>query len=474
MKVVVSHSYYYRFDAKQWKQGMPYPPLMTLQAAACLRNEDAEITFWDANLRRSPDEIIPVLNEVDAQVLVLFDDGFNYLSKMCLSRMRDAAFQMIRHARERKMQVWVCSSDSTDSWKEYLQAGADVVIPGEGEASLVELYRARKQGTDYSQVTGIIYQQGNNFIQTGKRPVMRHLDDLPEIAWDLADMESYRSIWMEKQGYFSLNISTTRGCPYKCNWCAKPIYGNRYNARSPARVADEMLKLVNTTGVSHFWMSDDIFGLKPGWVEEFGTELKKRNLRIPFKIQSRADLLQDEATVKSLAEAGLQEVWMGAESGSQKILNAMEKGITVEQVYHATRLCRKHGIRVAFFLQFGYLNEKEEDIKLTLKMLWELMPEDIGISVSYPLPGTAFFDAVKSKLGTKTHWEHSDDLDRMYPSEYSPGYYRILHRFVHHRYRSKQNRTRWMHQPFQIKALAKSIYFQAGSLWFQRKLVRKV
>jgi anaerobic magnesium-protoporphyrin IX monomethyl ester cyclase len=244
---------------------------------------------------------------------------------------------------------------------------------------------------------------------------------------------------MENHGFFSLNIATTRGCPFKCNWCAKPIYGNRYNSRSPQKVAEEIEYLINISGVTHFWMCDDIFGLKPGWVQEFRNVVKTKGLKFKYKIQSRVDLLLQEDTITALAESGAETVWVGAESGSQKILDAMDKGTTVEQINNATKLLKKNKIRTAFFLQFGYLGEEKEDIFKTINMVLELMPDEIGISVSYPLPGTKFYDTVKEQLKEKTNWTDSDELALMYKGTFSPSYYKKLHRYVHKVYRRKQS-----------------------------------
>ncbi|MEI6412241.1 MAG: radical SAM protein, partial [Bacteroidota bacterium] len=277
--------------------------------------------------------------------------------------------------------------------------------------------------------------------KNGPRPVVHELDELPDPAWDLVQMEEYQAIWLKKHGYFSLNMATTRGCPYKCNWCAKPIYGNRYNTRSPERVVQEIEMLVHRYGARYFWMADDIFGLKPGWVQRFRELVKEKNLQFEYKIQSRVDLLLKEDNIAALAASGLRQAWVGAESGSQKILDAMDKGTTVDEIREATHLLKKHGVEVCFFLQFGYLGETREDIEQTIQLVEELMPHDIGVSVSYPLPGTKFYDKVKALLGEKQNWADSDDLTVMYPATYPPAFYRRLHRLVHKRFRLKQGKT---------------------------------
>jgi anaerobic magnesium-protoporphyrin IX monomethyl ester cyclase len=270
------------------------------------------------------------------------------------------------------------------------------------------------------------------------REVIKQLDEFPMPAWDLVDMESYKRVWSLKDREFTLNIATTRGCPYKCNWCAKPIYGNRYNSHSPEYIVNHLSFLEEQFGVSKFWMCDDIFGLKPNWVQEFNKELKDKNLSISYTIQSRVDLLLKEDTINALAESGLREVWVGAESGSQKILDAMDKGISIDQIYKATQLLKEKDISVAFFIQFGYLGETKEDIAKTIEMIKELLPDNIGISVSYPLPGTKFYEKVKDDLKLKANWTDSDDLAMMFQGTFNSNYYKKLHRYVHKEFRKSQ------------------------------------
>ena len=440
--VLLTHSYFLYLDPKQEEAGNAYPPLGTLYAASCLKELGYEVRLFDAMLAKSPGELLPVLQNAQPDFLVVYDDGFNYLTKMCLTNMREAAFEMSKMAKAQGAKVVVCSSDSTDHYEKYLDHGADAVILGEGEMALLEITTLLAEGkTDFSQVQGLAYRMDGKTVLTPKRPVIRDLDSLPAPAWDLITIAPYKAAW-QKHGRFSINMATTRGCPYKCNWCAKPIYGNRYNSHSPKAKADELAYLVNTFGAQHIWFGDDIFGLKPGWVQEFANEVEARGLKVKFKIQSRADLLLDGDTVAALARAGCEEVWIGAESGSQKVLDAMDKGITVEQIRKARTLLQQHGIRAAFFLQFGYLGETWEDIQATITMLFQAMPDDIGISVSYPLPGTGFYEKVKSQLGTKANWTDSDDLHLMFKNTYSPEFYKRLHRYVHKRFRLAQARNK--------------------------------
>ena len=430
-KVLFSHSYFYKLDSKQWNMGEPFPPLMTITAASHLRDNGYDVALFDVALRKSEIGLEEVLDNFQPDYFVIFDDGFNYLTKMCLTTMREAAFRMQKIAKARGIKVITCSSDSTDHYEEYLQQDADVVIKGEGEVTLLELINSLTKGNPIDSIKGIAFKNGEEITITPKRPVLVDLDQLPMPAWDLVDIAEYQSIWKSRNKIPYLNIASTRGCPYKCNWCAKPIYGKIYNSRSTHRVVDEIEYHVNNHNVNHFWMCDDIFGLKPGWVQEFRDELKRRNLKIKFKIQSRADLLLKEDNIERLVEAGLDEAWIGAESGSQQILDAMEKGTTIKQIYDSTRLLKQKGVRVGFFIQYGYLGETMDDIKLTIKLIRKLMPDSLGISVSYPLPGTKFYETVKSDLTLKSNWTDSDDLDMMFNNTYQPAFYKALHKYTH-------------------------------------------
>lgn len=414
----------------------PYPPLGTIYAAAVLRNAGHLVTFHDNVFCTSTEEVNNKIAQHTGSYFVIYDDGFNYLTKMCLVNMRNACFEMIRSAKAHHCTVIVSSSDATDHREAYLQAGADAIIIGEAETTLQELLSTEKK--DWQAISGIAFFDQDKLRQTSPRPVITDLDQLPLPAWDLIDIAAYRSKWKNQTGYFSLNITTTRGCPFKCNWCAKPIYGNRYNARSPEQVVAEIRMLKEQYAVDHIWFCDDIFGLKPGWIKRFADLIQSNQIKIAFKIQCRADLLLDENNIADLARAGCDEAWIGAESGSQKILDAMDKGTTVEQIYQSAALMRKHNIKPCFFLQFGYPGEEKKDIQATLDMVHNCKPYDIGISVSYPLPGTKFYETVRDQLKTKQNWNDSDELLLMYKGTYSDAYYKRLHRYVHKRFRAMQ------------------------------------
>jgi radical SAM superfamily enzyme YgiQ (UPF0313 family) len=434
-RLLVASAFFYRFDEKQWRAAQPYPPLGTLYAAAVARQAGYNVSLFDAGLAENERGFVDLVDGERPGTVVIYEDGFNYLTKMCLTRMREAALGMVSLARARGAKVLVSSSDAADHADLYLAAGAHAVIKGEGEATLRAVLDALQDGQPLDGIEGIIHAQvdGAGKLATPRRAVLRDLDALPRPAWDLVDIEAYRRIWRQAHGRFSLNISTTRGCPFSCNWCAKPIYGSRYNSRSPESVVDEIADLIAAYQPDHFWITDDIFGLKPGWIQRFAELVQQRGLRFSYTIQSRADLLAKGDTLEALAASGLDTVWIGAESGSQRILDAMDKGITRAQIDALVPRIRSLGMRSAFFLQFGYPGETHADIDRTIAMVTGLLPDQIGISVSYPLPGTVFHERMRAALGEKTNWTHSDDLDLMFPGAYRPNFYRHLHRYVHRR-----------------------------------------
>ncbi len=455
-KILFTHSYFLRFDPKQWSTGQPYAPLGTLYAAAVMRENGYAVSLYDTMFTPDPEAVTSYIKKIQPKYFVIYDDGFNYLTKMCLTNMREAAFKMIRIAKENNCIVIVSGSDPTDRFEMYLNGGADFILLGEAEMTLLELVNAvEKPAPDLFSIEGLAFKHNNAIVKSRRRNIMKNLDSLPLPAWDIIDMEPYRSMWMKHAGYFSMNMATTRGCPFKCNWCAKPIYGNNYNSRSPQSVVRELLLLKKNFNFDHIWFCDDIFGLKPGWVHEFAGLVEKEKFYFNFKIQGRVDLLLQENNIRDLSRAGCTNIWMGAESGSQKILDAMDKGTSVSQIYSATRLLKKNNINPSFFIQFGYPGETKDDIAKTIRMINELLPHEIGISVSYPLPGTTFFETVKNELNEKSNWADSDEMALMFRNTYQPAFYKCLHRYVHVNYRKHK-----------AMAMAKNILLHPGKISF--------
>ncbi len=365
--ILLAHSYYLGNDPKQIERMKPYPPLATLLAAAVAREHGHEVSFFDATFAEGVGDFVATLDAVRPSVVGIFEDNFNFLTKMCTIRAREATLSMVSAAASRGCRIAVNGSDASDHPELYLAAGADVVVAGEPELTFLALADiwARDTPAPLDDTPGLILAEGPCDLKfTPRRPAVRDLDVFPHPAWDLVDANAYAAAWRRAHGRFSWNVVTSRGCPFGCNWCAKPIFGRRYAQRSPAAVAQELLELKRTINPDHIWFADDIFGLAAAWVLDFAREVRLRDARIPFMMQSRANLMT-APVVAALAAAGAEEVWMGVESGSQRILNAMDKGTTVDEVRAATRELKSHGIRACWFIQLGYPSEVWEDVEMT-------------------------------------------------------------------------------------------------------------
>jgi anaerobic magnesium-protoporphyrin IX monomethyl ester cyclase len=431
--ILLAHSYHLPYDPKQVRKMQPYAPLGTLYAATALREHGFSAAVFDPMLQDPVTGFLEMLRQEKPAVLAIYEDDFNFLSKMCLTRMRDVAWQLAQTAREAGAIVIAHGSDATDHAKEYLRNGADFVLVGEAEQSLVELCASILGGSALpKEIAGVIHlnAEGNLVQSSAKPPRNPDWKNLVRPARELIDLEPYRKAWVSAHGYFSTNVVASRGCPYRCNWCAKPISGNKFQLRPAELVAAEICELKEVHGAEHIWFGDDIFALDLRWVKQFADAIELWDCALPFKIQSRADLMSEE-TVASLKRAGCAEVWMGVESGSQRVLDAMDKGLRVGEIKVARERLADAGIRACYFLQFGYPGEHWEDIQKTIELVRTTRPDDIGVSFSYPLPGTPFFERVQEQIGAKSNWTDSDDLCLMFQAAYKDEFYLALRNALH-------------------------------------------
>jgi len=436
LSILVCHSYFLRLDQKQIARAKPYPPLATLQVVSLLREAGHQVSFFDAMLAEGIEEYHQLLASETPQLVLFYEDNFNFLSKMCLATMRRAACDMIGSARRAKARVIAAGPDVSDAPEPYLRAGADLALVGEGLSALLELLPRIDSQPQFDTealvrgMSGVASLSAGSVIDASGGRGMALAQTAGLAAWDLVDMERYRAVWMKAHGYFSLNMAASRGCSFRCTWCAKPIWGNQYLQRSPLEVAAEMAHLKRSFNPDHIWFADDIFGFRIDWVTQFAAATRAAGAQIPFQIQTRADLISERMAL-ALRDAGCQEAWIGAESGSQKILDAMNKGTTVPEILTARERLKAVGIRVGFFIQLGYIDEQLEDILATRDLLTSARPDEIGVSVSYPLPGTKFYDLVKAQMRAKTHWHESNDLDMMFHGTYTSDFYRRVRDLLH-------------------------------------------
>ena len=431
--ILLASSLFLREDRKQLERMKPYSPLATLLIASSLRERGHDVALFDATLALGVEAFEAMLQEHRPATVGILEDNFNFLTKMCTERTRETTLAMVAAARAQGCRVAVNGSDSSDRPELYLGAGADAVLPGTADVSFLALAHAWRESRDapLRELPGLVLPDGcGGVVRTTPAPSVGDIDALPFPAWDLVDVNAYRSAWTSAHGRFSWNMISSRGCPFGCNWCAKPIFGRRYAQRSPDCVVDEIQRLRDTVRPDHIWFADDIFGLTARWVTRFAGEVVARGVRTPFTIQCRADLLRPDV-VAALAAAGAEEVWLGVESGSQRILDAMDKGTTVDEVRLATRALQARGIRACWFLQLGYPSETWDDVLLTRDLVREERPDDVGVSVAYPLPGTKFHAMVHEQLGSQLNWRDTDELAMLFHGTYSTEFYRLLRDALH-------------------------------------------
>jgi anaerobic magnesium-protoporphyrin IX monomethyl ester cyclase len=429
--VLLTHSYHLPYDPKQVRKMQPYAPLGTLYAASALRTGNISVAVFDTMLEAPEPGFANALKQLRPRVVAIYEDDFNFLSKMCLTQMRELAWQLAHAAHEAGAIVIAHGSDATDQAEAYLRNGVDFVLRGEAEQTLVELCSAILADHPHLNIPGLVYLEDAGLVESSDTtPKNASWSILPKPARELIDLEPYRQAWTSARGLFSTNVVASRRCPYRCNWCAKPISGNKFQIRPAQLVAGEIRELKEMYGVQHIWFGDDVFALNHHWVKEFADEIEAMHCVLPFKIQSRADLMT-RATVADLKRAGCTEIWMGVESGSQKVLNAMDKGLRVSDVVIARSRLADEEIRACYFLQFGYPGETWEDIQQTIALVRNTRPDDIGISFSYPLPGTLFYERVQEQIGVKRNWTDSDDLCVMFRATYKDEFYMALRNALH-------------------------------------------
>jgi anaerobic magnesium-protoporphyrin IX monomethyl ester cyclase len=298
---------------------------------------------------------------------------------------------------------------------------------------LLSVARALLSGSSVASVPGVLrlgHRSSGATMEKNPRKPSRRASALPLPPRDLIDLSPYRTVWKATHGFSSLNLIASRGCPFRCNWCAKPIFGDNYQLRPALDVAFEMRLLKEKYRAEHLWFADDIFGLNRHGLQDFARAVESLHAVVPFKVQARADLMTGQAA-GALRRAGCTEVWMGVESGSQKVLDAMEKGLRVEEVAAASENLKREGIRTCYFLQLGYPGERWKDIQKTVDLVRQTRPDNVGVSFSYPLPNTRFHARVKKQLVAKQNWSDSEDLCVMFKGAYTDRFYRAVRDALH-------------------------------------------
>jgi radical SAM superfamily enzyme YgiQ (UPF0313 family) len=418
----------------------PYFPLGLLYLAATAREAGYEVSIFDAMFQTGDDAFLAALERERPKVVGLG----------VLATVRAAALRLADLAQRHGATVVTGGADPTGRPESYLRPEnnghrpVDVVVVGEGEQTLLELLPLLLEGEGrverLGQIAGLAYlDESDQLVTTPARRHCTDLDSLPLPARNLIDIEAYRRAWRGRHGFFSLSIIATRGCPYGCKWCQKSVFGRSFRPRSPESVAEEMRLIKEQYQPDQLRIVDDVMGIDRGWVRRWHEAVLARDAVTPFECLSRVDLM-DEDLVRWLREAGCIRIAFGAESGSQKVLDAMNKGITVEQVRRAAELCRRFGIETYFYIMLGYPGEEWADIGKTVALLKETRPDDFSSTIAYPLPGTEFFEEVKHRLLDMPDWDYTAENRLLFQRSHSTRFYRWVQRWLRQEWRAARLR----------------------------------
>lgn len=414
MKVVLTHGYFIAEDEKEQKIMRPYPPLGILYLSAFLKEQQIENEIFDSTFSDKK-SLVNYLKDKKPEILAIYT---NLMTKLNVLDVIKQAKELIPNVK-----VVLGGPDVTYNTKDYLDNGADFIVIGEGENTMHELADAilRKE-SDFSNINGIAFLEGDKEVKTKPRIKAREIDDLPTPNRDGIDISKYLKAWKDHHGESALNVSTQRGCPYTCKWCSTAVYGQSYRRRSAEKVVQELREINEKYKPDTIWFVDDVFTVSHKWLNSFADELEKQQVRVKFECISRADRMNSEV-IKTLKRAGCFRVWIGAESGSQKIIDAMDRRVSVDKVRQIIQETRQEGIQAGTFIMLGYPGETEEDINETIHHLKMSNPDHFTITVAYPIKGTSLYDEIENIQTEKLEWNKTTDRDRDFVRTYPRKYY---------------------------------------------------
>lgn len=425
MHLLLAHGYFLHEDLKEQAIMKPYPPLGLLYLAAWLDVHGVENEVYDTTFS-SKTAFYDYLLQKRPRIVALYTNLFtkpNLIGIMRFIRLQEAL---------RDSLIVLGGSDVMYNVEDYLACGADLIVIGEGEQTMLEVALTVDGGghTDFSHIPGLAYRLGDGSVfKTAPREKLRDLDLLPLPARHKIDHQVYLDLWKKRHGYNTMSISTQRGCPYTCRWCSTAVYGQSYRRNSPQKVVDEIESLQKNYDFDIIWFVDDVFTINYKWLGEFRDELARRNIRIQFECTTRSDRLNAEV-VKMLKDCGCFRVWIGAESGSQRIIDAMDRRVEVGQVRDMIRAARQEGMETGTFIMLGYPGETDADIRETLRHLNAANPDFFTITIVYPIKGTGLYEEVQSRVTTTLPWAETIDRDIDFKRTYPRRYYYYAVRWV--------------------------------------------
>ena len=413
--ILLTHGYFLAEDPVEGQVMKPYPPLGLLYISSHLKRagfsvEIQDSTFlWKATALARLAEKRPRIVGIYANLMT-----------------RGNALELAAAAKAAGAFVVMGGPEPVNYADEYLARGADIVVAGEGETTLAELvpHLGRRGLADLDGIAGIAYRGAcGETRRTAPRAQIADLDAQPFPDRSAIDLELYLSTWQRYHGVRSVSLITARGCPYSCTWCSHSVFGHSHRRRSPANVADEIEAIRDVYAPDQLWYADDVFTINQKWLESFAAEMKRRGLHYPFETITREDRLNPRVA-ELLAELGCYRLWIGAESGSQRILDAMQRKTNAVRMREMIALVKSKGIRAGTFIMLGYDGETWDDIGETARHLRLSAPDDVLTTISYPIKGTPYYDTVADRLSAPAAWEKSSDRQITVKGRKSRRFYR--------------------------------------------------
>jgi len=425
MKVLLTHGYFLHEDSAEQKIMKPYPPLGILYISSYLEKQGIANEIFDTTFSSK--------NELEKFILNYLPDYIGiYVNLMTKLNVLEIIKFVKSHNNLSNTKIILGGPDVRYNAENFINHGADYLVIGEGEESFYELVKTlhTNKNQNLKNIPGIGFKDsGGNITITEDRVLIKAIDELPLPNREKIDIPAYQNIWKKHHGSDAISVSTMRGCPYTCRWCSRAVYGLSYRRRSPATVVDELEIIQTDYRPDTLWFVDDVFTISHKWMNEFTNELKKRHLKINYECITRADRLNEDI-ISMLKESGCFRVWIGAESGSQKIIDAMDRRVNVEQVREMLKLTRQYGIETGTFIMLGYPGETEKDIEETIKHLKESNPDYFTITIAYPINGTELYQEIEANQNKLFNWETETDRDRDFERNYRRSYYNFAVRYV--------------------------------------------
>ena len=422
MDLLLTHGYFLEEDPQERKVMKPYPPLGLLYVASHLKARGFAVGVFDSTFAG-----------IDALRARLVRDRPPVVGIYANLMTKANVLRLMAEGRDAGAAVVLGGPEPPYHAAEYLARGADAVVIGEGERTLEELLPrllARPGSRDWKDVAGLVYRdEAGAIVHTPPRTLIPDLDAQPWPERAAVDVPRYLAAWRGRHGFGSVSIATARGCPYTCRWCSRSVFGETHRRRSVAGVADEAAWIAETYRPERLWYVDDVFTIHKGWTLAYAAEMERRGLRLPFECISRAERIDDEVA-EALARLGCVRLWIGSESGSQRVLDAMDRRVTVEQVRAATDRLQRRGIEVGLFIMLGYDGEEEADLEATVAHLKATRADAFLTTVAYPIKGTPYFDAVRDRIRGERPWESRSDRDLRVEGQRSSLYYRLVRHWM--------------------------------------------